>query len=477
MILDRHDPKASPAPPASGGRLEEAISLWIRGLGVTLAIAVPLAVNPWARDAYSAIKALLIWILTPAMLVGWAAAYLAKRSPRWRSTRPELAAWLLVLAALLTTGVTVDPRLTLFGASGRHEGLLTVLAYVALYFIAVHFFAGGEGMRLLTRCLGVGAVLASVHAVFQLGLGPQFFTEAYVYDWYAFPHLPRVFGTLGSPIALGAYLSVALPMSMAMAAATSGARRIIWSGALVMMAVALASTSTRAAWGGTAAGVVLLFLLLRRTPGARTVALSAVLAAVVSGGALLVATGTPTPIVERAAAAADPGAGSFAQRIYIWRRVIDLVRARPLSGWGLETLGVVFPYDRASLVEAFGVRPVIIDRAHNDLLQVAVSMGLVGAVAYIALWGSVLFAAWRLCRTVSGPDRVLACGWLAALAAYLIQLQFSFSIVAVAPLVWLLAGAACGWETAAGNGRDHGTGRYRMATGSRMEITSNPRSQ
>ncbi|MDQ7851310.1 MAG: O-antigen ligase family protein [Armatimonadota bacterium] len=440
-------------------------------------IAVPLAVNPWARDAYSAIKALLVWVLTPAMLVGWAAAYLARRSPRWRATGPELPAWLLVLAALLSTGVTVDSRLTFFGASGRHEGLLTVLAYVALYFVAVHFFAGGGGMRLLTRCLGVGGVLASVHAAFQLGLGPRFFTEAYVYDWYAFPHLPRIFGPLGSPIALGAYLSVALPLSMAMAAASPGARRIIWSGALVLMAVALAFTSTRAAWGGTAAGVVLLFLLLRRTPGTRTVAISAVLAAVVSGGALLVVTGTLVPIVERAAAAVDPGTGSFAQRIYIWQRVIELVRARPLSGWGLETLGVVFPYDRASLVEAFGLRPAIIDRAHNDLLQVAVSMGLVGAVAYVAFWGSVLFIAWRLCRGISGPDRVLACGWLAALAAYLIQLQFSFSVVAVAPLVWLLAGASCGWEAAVRDGGDQGAGRYRMAMGSRIEMTSNPRSQ
>ena len=109
-------------------------------------------------------------------------------------------------------------------------------------------------------------------------------------------------------------------------------------------------------------------------------------------------------------------------------------------------MGVIFPYDRASLVRVFGLRPTIIDKAHNDLLQMAVSIGIPGALAYAAVWGMVVWSAVRMWRRAAGSAGVLAAGWLAALTAYLVQVQFSFSVVALAPIVWLLAGSAAGWE-------------------------------
>jgi len=94
----------------------------------------------------------------------------------------------------------------------------------------------------------------------------------------------------------------------------------------------------------------------------------------------------------------------------------------------------------------FSPRPTIIDKAHNDLLQVAVSIGIPGALAYAAVWGSVVWSAVRMWRRATDAPRVLAAGWLAAITAYIVQVQFSFSVVALAPIVWLLAGSAAGWE-------------------------------
>src|SRR5207247_11256511 len=93
---------------------------------------------------------------------------------------------------------------------------------------------------------------------------------------------------------------------------------------------------------------------------------------------------------------------------------------RPWLGWGLETLGTVFPYDRASLVQVFSPRPTIIDKAHNDLLQVAVSIGIPGALAYAAVWRSVVWSAVRMWRRATDAPRVLAGGLLAAIAPYLV---------------------------------------------------------
>jgi putative inorganic carbon (HCO3(-)) transporter len=157
-------------------------------------------------------------------------------------------------------------------------------------------------------------------------------------------------------------------------------------------------------------------------------------------------TGDLAPAAERAASTLTLQTGSASQRVYIWEQTLGLIRQRPLLGWGLETLREVFPYDRAALERYFGRRPVIIDKAHNDVLQVAVSVGLPGAAVYVAVWILVLLAAYRLWRRTEGASRVIAAGLVAAFTGYLFQAQFSFSTVGLAPLAWLLAGAAAGWE-------------------------------
>jgi hypothetical protein len=64
----------------------------------------------------------------------------------------------------------------------------------------------------------------------------------------------------------------------------------------------------------------------------------------------------------------------------------------------------------------------------------------------VAIWILVLLSAYRLWRRAEGPSRVLAAGLVAAFAGYLVQAQFSFSTIGLAPLAWLLAGAAAGWQ-------------------------------
>src|SRR2546427_786933 len=76
-----------------------------------------------------------------------------------------------------------------------------------------------------------------------------------------------------------------------------------------------------------------------------------------------------------------------------------------------------------------------------------------GALASAAVWGLVVWSVVRTWRRAAGSARILAAGWLAALTAYLVQVQFSFSVVALAPIVWLLAGSAAGWEAEIGDGR------------------------
>lgn len=126
-----------------------AASALVRAAGIALMVAVPLVVTPWGTDAYSGPKVLVVYGLTAVMAVGWL-GIVASRRARWIPTAPELAVLAFLLAALLSSLASVQPRLTLFGAPGRYEGLLTVVCYVVLFFAGAHFFGSAGGFRTLS---------------------------------------------------------------------------------------------------------------------------------------------------------------------------------------------------------------------------------------------------------------------------------------------------------------------------------------
>lgn len=433
-----------------GEALDPALVRFVRGVAIAVVVVVPLAVVPWGRLAYTYIKSLLTVTLAAAGILGWIGAYLVGRRPRWQGTLPELALWAFLLAALLSMLVSVDIQTSLMGGLGRDEGLLTVSAYAALYFLGVHFFGSARGFSALIVPAAVAAAVAIGYGALQAVLPPQFAAEAIIKEWYGRIGIPRIGSTLGGPIVFGGYVAFFLPVLCALALLRPNRFRVLWIGVAFVAVLDLALTLTRAAWGAAAIAmgsfVVAIGPEMRET---RKVVMGGLTAAIAMSALLLtIVVSTPAQIGSRVTTAVDAaGTSSLGQHLYIWKHVGELIRARPLLGWGLENLGAVFPYDRASLIPLFGSRPVSVDRAHNDLLQVAVSVGVPGALAYACFWALVVVAGVRLYRRQTHSSRLWAAAALSGLMGYLVQAQFSFSAVAFTPLAWLFAGAICGWES------------------------------
>lgn len=437
----------------SSARAEGAAALaqLVRAAGVALVIAVPLVIIPWGQDAYSRPKVQVLYALTGAMLAAWAVSSILSRRP-WHATRGEVALWGWLLAALVSSWTTANPRLTFFGSPSRYEGLLTVVAYASLYLLGTQFFGSAGRVRRLISWIAGAAVTVIAYGIMQLFLPPLFAGEAFTREWYGGLGVLRIPSTVGGPVVFGGYIAFTLPLILALAATGRGVRRWAWLSGGSLAVVALALTQTRAAWLAAVVSIAVFaagfgWLGVRRQAA---VFGSLAVAGVLAGVVLVTVVATPAKVAGRIAESVDLESGSMASRVYIWNRTIDLIRARPLLGWGLETLREIFPYKRDSLVRYFGPRPVIIDRAHNDVLQMAVSIGLPGAAAYLAFWILTLLSGFFARNRQAGDARILASGCLAAVAGYLVQAQFSFSSVAVTPLVLLLSGGVTGWEAAIG---------------------------
>jgi len=164
-------------------------------------------------------------------------------------------------------------------------------------------------------------------------------------------------------------------------------RYIFGRGALWLVAVLLAysvvlSTGSRggnlATWIGT---IVLLIFGLRMTVrlkrGWLWVALvSAALAVAialfeVSGGAL----------ASRLSEIAANGTSETTRRL-LWNDAIAMIYAEPFTGWGLGTYQIVYPlFSKVSM-------PFIMDKAHNDYLELAAGWGLPATLAW---WGAFVW--------------------------------------------------------------------------------------
>ena len=139
----------------------------------------------------------------------------------------------------------------------------------------------------------------------------------------------------------------------------------------------------------------------------------------------------------------SPGTGSTAARLAIWRALAPLIARGP--GWvmGLRRSAVAFAGVYPPQLVYYQGRHVLIDRAHNLWLDTTFVSGLIGLVCFLALMGVITVVAWRrLHKRKPGWERWLWSGIAAALIGHLVDLQFSFDVIATGALFWLLLGLA-----------------------------------
>jgi putative inorganic carbon (HCO3(-)) transporter len=433
----------------------------------TAAVALPFVVVPAWYDAYYWPK---VCVLYAAVALG---ALSIRRSAQGSWTRdlgaplaPALTVWLGALA--LATAFSINRIVSLVGEDYRYEGLLTWLAYAALAALSASALRAPRRLQAVLGWTLAAAAGMSVLALLQhAGLSPVP-ADVTRRTWV------RAWGTTGSPAALGAYLVLVLPLTISLYAASRRGLRLLYGSLAGAMYAALIATDARADWGALALGVIGWAIVVEKGTVRR------------AGGSLLLlalvcATLTPAVLYSGSAGVAGhvTDMNSAGSRMFLWRTSAPLVAARPLFGWGPETLSQAYPaYRMPEFVRVFpeaAMQQILVDRPHNDLLQQAIATGAVGLVAYLWLIWTVLTVAWRTARARvygdrglrRGDDRqsslvdpaVVGAGLFGAFVAYFAQLQLSFSYVSVAPLFWVLVGAVAAlrprvaWSGAPSGGR------------------------
>ncbi|HUG85508.1 MAG TPA: O-antigen ligase family protein [Euzebya sp.] len=399
-----------------------------RPLRESLVLAVvPLAAVAFYRtgvDVYAPVKFLIVTTVAAALVGTVVRDVLRGRRPRrWRGPTPAVLvafAVTLVLVWLVNEGRGYG----LFGFRGRHLGLATYLSMVVLAVAAAASPSARFGRRLLgsIALAGCGVALA---ALAQL---------AGILD------LPTAAGRLGATFGNSNFAAAVLGLgAVAALGGAVGARRvprIAWTFGAVALAGVSVPTGADQGFLAIAAGLVVLAagILVDRPDPWRRRGLAALAAVVVVAGVVAAAGLAGT------GPARGLGTPGTVARVVFWQVGLQMVADRPLTGVGLDRVGVVSrQYLPAAYAGDFPLHRVI-DQAHSVPVQMAATGGIPLALAYLALVGVTGAAFLRTLGRVPPDERRQVLGVGAVWAAYHAVALVSIDLLPLPAIHFVTAG-------------------------------------
>ena len=405
--------------PASGGRWGLA-----DGLGLTLLIALTFA---WAGAGDgSAITALILTVGALACLPYGIARWRASEVSRLAYLPLGAAAVLLVWGTISAVGSGAPWQVSLYGWFGRSDGLLTLLAVLALL-VSAAALTRTEVERVVTWLLAAGAILV-LEAMAQLA-GASYPPR---------PAYEGVAAALGNPnffAAVSAMLAV-LAIGRAVSAARPAWQR--WA-ALALAAGLIASSFLSQSVQGPVALVIglvgggIAWSLQHRGKG-RGVALSLSALAVVGGivGLALIA-------LKVGPFSAVRGATTIGYRESYWEAAWRMMSGRPVFGSGPDGFSrYVAEFRTETYLQAPGSQ-IRVSVAHDIPLQYGATFGVIGLLAWLVLMVGVGILLVR--ALLQGTDQVwLTVSVTGAWVAYLAQAMISIDAPGLKGLGWLITG-------------------------------------
>ena len=115
-------------------------------------------------------------------------------------------------------------------------------------------------------------------------------------------------------------------------------------------------------------------------------------------------------------------------RIAIWKEILKKVPDNLINGVGIDNIGIA--YDGGPLI----IGRKLVDKAHNELLQILVTEGIFCLLCYLAFYGIIVVKG--TIRTFKKKEIYL----LLPVVGYIVQSMFNISVIEVAPIFYISLG-------------------------------------
>jgi len=338
-------------------------------------------------------------IIVEIVFAAWLmlALYLPAWRPRFSLISGAVALFVLAIGVADVFGVNIYR--SFWSNFERMDGFISLLHSAAMFVVLVSALSAE---RLWERFFAVSfgaSILIALYGLLQyFGFAPMFQSAT------------RVESLFGNSGFLAAYALVTVFLAAFFAIRSGSARflipktkievprRWLYGAVLLLNLVVLALSATRGAiFGAVLAallGAALVIIFEKTNTFARRLALGIIVFFLASGAALWFF--SDTPLVRNSTVLSRVSSISISKkeqpRLIIWDVALKGIVEKPILGWGQENFTRVFDKHYDPMLH--GEEPWF-DRAHNAVLDTLVAGGVVGLLAYLALFATALATLWR----------------------------------------------------------------------------------
>lgn len=355
---------------------------------------------------------------------------------------------LLVYVILLVVSLffAYDKFLAINGRPYREEGFSTLIVYFILFLMA-----RSSRLKLtdISKPLLVSSCIISLYGILQyFGIDP-FPRDYYRVNWQ------NAFSTIGNPNFLGTYIVLIFPIALHnYIVKQNNTSAVVYA----ILLTCLLCTRTRGAWVGALIAFIFYAISLwyfqkKSKPIIIRLVISILLSLFIIFSFNQITNGS---LLERFSSISEDAtnvllnrenaekAGSY--RFFIWKRVIEMIKERPIFGFGIENLAEPFS-DRfdIDMIAVLG-RLQIVDKAHNEYLHIAVTSGVPSLLIYLQFLFNVLKVGFKRLSINSTYWPLFS-----AIIGYLTQAFFNISVVSVAYIFWIYLGLISSYKMVSTN--------------------------
>lgn len=344
---------------------------------------------------------------------------------------------LIIIFAILifiSTMLSSHLDISIFGNKGRNDGMLALFAYIIIYLCSKRFFKYKNNKTLL--------VILYILYIFVCTLGVVQYIGNYI-DFSKLKILSHgVKGTFGNTNFMGNFVSMGIPVFVMMYIQKDKKLSFITS---LLVFFCIIACGARSGWVAFFVFTVMLGAYLIQTKNKeyfkRTVILYISFSLIFTF--LLLA---PNGFVKNKINAMKNDVTTVttqgvtgklgSSRIQIWRITVDLIKKYPIFGVGTDNLkyGIAENITEESL--DFMIRTEThIDKAHNEYLQYAVTLGIPAMIIYL-VW--VVFILKDHIKEIETSNVKLILYFV--IISYLVQAFFNISTIGIAPLFFFALG-------------------------------------
>ncbi len=240
---------------------------------------------------------------------------------------------------------------------------------------------------------------------------------------------PVIPSTFGNPNFFSAYLLLLLPLPLVLSLYFLKKRRILpllgLSSLFILALILIIVIRSRAAYIGILASFVYLIFYFRKEilGGKRKIYLLLFVFLLLISGALFTVTHL-TSLKE--AWEKELSQGTVGIRVKIWEGTWRMIKAKPLTGWGIGTYHLIYPRFR---IPSYFLNPHSVNatvHAHNEFLEIWSETGIVGLTLF--LW--IIFLLYREGTQIKGGEKenFLVPGILSGITGLLVNNLFGVNL-------------------------------------------------